>query len=94
MFVYVIQANGTETLIKKLNPSVDPKTESRYSKPFTSAGNFRKPVWNSEEFDLSAYVGETIKLKFYFDTVDANYNGFRGWIIDDLKIIETSKINK
>jgi hypothetical protein len=41
-------------------------------------------TWLSSEIDLSAYIGHTIKIRFYFDTVDDFLNNFRGWYIDDV----------
>ncbi|MFC1859421.1 hypothetical protein ACFL9U_15535 [Thermodesulfobacteriota bacterium] len=42
--------------------------------------------WHETEIDLSEYSGETIKIGFFFDTVDAQYNDYEGWYIDDVKI--------
>jgi hypothetical protein len=33
--------------------------------------------------DLSAYAGDTIQIRFYFDTIDPVANDYRGWYIDD-----------
>jgi hypothetical protein len=83
-------------LVKKLNPAIDPPSElgknynesaiERQDKPFSSGGFNRAPILVKEELDLSKYSGKRIKLKFRFNTVDTLYNGFRGWIIDDVKI--------
>lgn len=78
------------TTIKKLNPFVDPNDSDRSSKPFSSGGYNRKPVWALEEIDLSSYAGEVITLRFDFKTNDGLYNGFRGWIIDTLEIVDFS----
>jgi len=79
--------------IKRLNPFVDPNDSDRNHKPFSSGGFFRKPVWVIEELDLSTYVGKSIKVQFKFDTRDALYNGFRGWVIDDFKVIDVTTTN-
>ncbi len=81
---------STYTSIKRLNPFVDPNDSDRSHKPFSSGGFFRKPVWVIEELDLSDYVGNTIKIQFKFDTRDALYNGFRGWVIDDFRVIDVT----
>jgi len=86
-------------LLRKLNPAIDPAGEfsdpaDRAKIPFTSAGFNRKAIWNTEEFDLSKYRGKNIRIKFVFDTKDDFYNTFRGWMIDDLKVFDSSKINK
>jgi hypothetical protein len=33
--------------------------------------------------DLSAYAGDTIQIRFHFDTIDDWANGYRGWYVDD-----------
>jgi subtilisin family serine protease/PKD repeat protein len=39
-----------------------------------------------QEFDLSAYDGKLIRLRFFFDTVDSLFNNFEGWVVDDVRI--------
>ncbi|WP_322406978.1 S8 family serine peptidase [Idiomarina sp. PL1-037] len=79
------------TVVRKLNPYVDPNDAEREPKPFSSAGFNRKPVWVSELMDLSEYVGQSIVLRFNFRTNDTLYNGFRGWIIDDVMVYEAQE---
>ncbi len=76
------------TPLKRLNPFVDPNDTDRDHKPFSSSGFNREPIWVFEEIDLSAYAGQTIRLRFEFDTVDELYNGFRGWLVDNISIID------
>jgi len=45
--------------------------------------------WPSPAIDLSAYAGQTIQIRFYFDTLDEFYNAYRGWYIDDIDISTT-----
>ncbi|MFC1878493.1 peptidoglycan DD-metalloendopeptidase family protein [Chloroflexota bacterium] len=35
---------------------------------------------------LSAYAGQTIRVRFYFATLDSVFNNFIGWFIDDFSI--------
>ena len=44
----------------------------------------------SPAIPLSDYSGETIRIRFYFNTLDAEFNHFKGWYIDDVSITETS----
>ena len=76
------------TTIKKLNPFVDPNDTARAPKPFSSGGYNRKPTWVLEELDLTNYAGEVVKLRFSFRTNDGLYNGFRGWLIDNVNIVD------
>ncbi len=80
-------ATGAIAAIDSLNPTepVDDPDDM----PFSSAGNNMAPVWSTRQFDLSAYRGKTIQLLFTFDTKDEVFNGFRGWIIDDIVVDAT-----
>ncbi|MDH3318828.1 MAG: S8 family serine peptidase [Betaproteobacteria bacterium] len=42
------------------------------------------------ERDLSAYDGQTIRLRFAFDTVDAVLNFYEGWVLDDVVVYGVS----
>lgn len=42
--------------------------------------------WARGLFDLSAYDGQTVRLRFAFDTFDALYNGYEGWVVDDVTV--------
>ncbi|MBN1874090.1 MAG: pre-peptidase C-terminal domain-containing protein, partial [Anaerolineae bacterium] len=47
------------------------------------------PWLQSPAIDLSAYAGQVIQMRFYFDTLDELYNAYRGWYIDDVDISAT-----
>lgn len=68
----------------QINPVNDVDGESW--KPYSSGGLGQVGVWEKHVFDLSDYAGETVMLKFTFDTVDEKYNAFRGWLLDDIKV--------
>ena len=42
--------------------------------------------WNQETVELVAYAGSQIRLKFTFDSIDAQNNGYEGWYVDDVSI--------
>lgn len=46
--------------------------------------------WYRETFDLSAYVGDTIKLRFVF--YSNSYTSYDGWYIDSLYITEDTDV--
>lgn len=49
--------------------------------------NASSNVWNgSGNISLSAFAGQTIRLRFRFNTVDATANNFTGWMIDDVRV--------
>ncbi len=43
-------------------------------------------AWVNQQIDLSTYVNKKIRIRFYFNTVDGNYNNYQGWYIDDIRI--------
>jgi hypothetical protein len=44
-------------------------------------------LWlESPPIDLSAYAGDTIQVRFLFETMDSSLNIYKGWYIDDFSI--------
>ncbi|MFQ5612324.1 MAG: M4 family metallopeptidase [Anaerolineae bacterium] len=43
-------------------------------------------TWTEHSFDLSPYAGSQVRVRFFFDTIDAAFNNYRGWYIDDVAI--------
>lgn len=85
MSVYVSTDDGvTWSTVAEMNPINDVDGEAW--KPYSSGGLGQVGQWIHTQADLSDYVGNTIRLKFHFDTVDEKYNGFRGWLLDDVRI--------
>lgn len=50
------------------------------------ASNDNKMEYHKVVLDLSNYHGMMVGLRFEFDTVDDQFNEFRGWFVDDIKI--------
>lgn len=57
-------------------------------------------VWRHVDVDLSTYAGQSILVRFRFDTVDGQWNDFPGWYLDNVRITAeyaasycTAKIN-
>ena len=42
--------------------------------------------WEAPTIDLSAYIGDTINLRYRFDSVDGTNNSFEGWYVDDVTV--------
>ena len=55
-------------------------------KEYSSGGLGQRGKWIREYFDLTSLVGNVVFIRFRFDTKDAEYNGFRGWLIDDIGV--------
>jgi hypothetical protein len=78
---------GAITVARRLNPAADPTAPlDRRAMPYTSGGFNTAPTWQDVAVDLSAYRGQTIRLRFAFNTRDQQYNGFRGWIVDQVAV--------
>ena len=46
--------------------------------------------WHQYTLDLTAYAGQTIQLRFFFDTRDGIGNNGRGWYVDDVLVYTTA----
>lgn len=69
-FVEVIRSNGTATSVFSLS-SANPSTTA-----WTPSGNI----------SLAAFAGDTVRLRFTFNSVDSVSNAFIGWFIDDVQV--------
>ncbi len=52
----------------------------------SSTGLGGSPLWKEFRYDLSPWSGESIRIRFRFDSVDGNYNAFRGWLVDRVRV--------
>jgi hypothetical protein len=86
MDVSIVPAQGEPVLVAQLNPEFDPTGADRARKPYTSGGFDAPPVWQPMAIDVSAFKGQTVRIQFDFTTRDVQYNGFRGWLVDDVRI--------
>jgi hypothetical protein len=70
----------------QLNPADDPPN----AQPFQDLTNngFQAPAsWQPYTFDLLGAAGQpNVMLRFHFDTRDRFYNGFRGWLLDNVVV--------
>ena len=56
--------------------------------PLTAAGFDKAPVWRGVALNMSAARGKKVWLAFYFSTVGQSRNGFRGWIVDNVRVTD------
>ncbi len=70
-----------------LNPLNDVNGEAW--KAYSSGGLGNRGQWTQQVFDLTAFAGHVVYLRFRFDSGDLQYNGFRGWLIDDISVTPT-----
>lgn len=50
--------------------------------------------WQEIEVDLNAYAGQTILIRFRFDSIDGNYNDWEGWYVDNIRIVGDYPLNQ
>jgi len=50
-------------------------------------------VWYIVSIDLSTYAGQNVIIRFMFDSVDSVGNNYRGWYVDDIRIISPTPTN-
>lgn len=82
--------NSTDwTPVSKLNPLTDPAfSGEKEFIPFSNTGFNSAPTWlNQEPLQFSDVAGSRFKIKFTFSTEDGLFNSFRGWMIDDVKLL-------
>jgi hypothetical protein len=76
--------------LARLNPFSDPVGGSGIDRapiPYSNTGFNSAPLWLQQEpISLDALVGQVVQLRFAFRTQDELYNGFRGWMVDNVVI--------
>lgn len=53
---------------------------------YGTAPNGSSEGWIISKIDLTPYINNEIKIRFYFDTGDSLFNQFPGWFVDDVLI--------
>lgn len=43
--------------------------------------------WEKREVNLNSFAGGDVYIRFWFDTIDEQFNNFEGWYVDDVKIL-------
>jgi uncharacterized protein YjdB len=84
MEISFIDATGAPLIVILLNPAE--ADESYNAHPFTSGGYWQPPVFTKHTVSVEELSGRTVRLRFTFNTVDTQRNGFRGWIVDDVSV--------
>ena len=80
---YSTDGGGTWSSPVQLNPVSNPAGSDYQS--YSNNGLEVSPSWYPYEVDLSSAVGSsTVQVRFVFSTVDDLFNGYRGWLIDDV----------
>ncbi len=54
---------------------------------FSNDQEMPQAFWQSAPpLNLAAYAGQTVRLRFHFDTIDSFYNNGTGWMIDNVHV--------
>jgi hypothetical protein len=82
---YSTDGGSSWSQVGKLNPANNPA--SKHDESYSNNGLLAEPGWKNYIVDMSAAKGfSDVKVRFTFDTDDALYNGFRGWLVDDVAV--------
>lgn len=84
MVVEILDASGNVLGQQTLNPEVDANGPANWS--YSSGGYHRTPVWNIYSYNLESTAGQSMRVRFSFNSNDHLYNGYRGWLIDDVVV--------
>ena len=75
------------TLLGYLNPYSDPiPSPGAVAESYTTGGYDQPAIWVQQKVDMTNFAGCKIKIRFVFQMGDNKYNGYRGWIIDDVGV--------
>lgn len=84
------EGEGQWVTLARLNPLTDPvinESINLSSIPYSNLGFNQAPIWLKQApISLDRLAGKAFHLRFVFSTQDPLYNGFRGWLLDDVKI--------
>jgi hypothetical protein len=51
-------------------------------------------AWANHSVNITAHAGQTVQLRWHFDSVDGVANNFRGWQVDNVRISATGLVCK
>ncbi len=52
-----------------------------------------RSTWGAATASLAAFAGQTVLIRFNFDTIDSVANAFEGWYVDDVSIVAPATWN-
>lgn len=86
---YRVEGDTHWSTLARFNPLSDPVgIENRAPLPYSNRGYNKAPAWLWQEpISLDQLAGQRVQLRLAFYTVDELYNGFRGWLVDDIRTV-------
>ncbi len=83
---YTFESATDYKIVAFMNPDNEAAIQSAPIN-YSSGGNDVVPIWIKVTRNLNAFVGHKIKLQFFFNSQDSLFNGWRGWGVDDISIL-------
>jgi hypothetical protein len=87
-FNYVLQTEGNGSF-DVASVQVSNNGGATFTTIASSASPAQLPLsgaWRNASFSLGAFAGQTVLIRFSFDTVDGILNNFEGWYVDDVQL--------
>ena len=87
-FNYVLQTEGNGSF-DVASVQVSNNGGATFTTIASSASPVQLPlsgVWRNASFSLAAFAGQTVLIRFSFDTTDSILNSFEGWYVDDVQV--------
>ncbi len=88
MFNYVLQTEGNGSF-DVASVQVSNNGGATFATIASSASPAQLPLsgaWRNASFSLAAFAGQTVLIRFSFDTRDNVLNNFEGWYVDDVQV--------
>lgn len=86
-YLYETEGNGIHWDQRWVQISLD---EGPFANLMQLSGDVPNLWHRSPPIALGAYAGHTLRVRFYFTTLDNRYNYYLGWFIDDFEITTTA----
>src|SRR5262245_11173650 len=87
-FNYVLQTEGNGSF-----DQASVQVSNNGGATFTTIASSTSPLslplsstWRNTSFSLAAFAGQTVLIRFSFDTIDGILNNFEGWYVDDVQV--------
>ncbi|MBC7834237.1 MAG: S8 family serine peptidase [Phycisphaerales bacterium] len=85
-----VPPGGTITMTYCSNLDTEPASSYDLAFLFIGADQLDEPseldTWETRTVDLTSYAGQSVQLRFSFNTVDGIQNDHRGWQVDNISI--------
>src|SRR5262249_42842031 len=88
-FNYVLQTEGNDPNFDVASVQVSNNGGATFTTIASSTAVAQLPLsgaWRNASFSLAAFAGQTVLVRFSFNTVDSILNNFEGWYVDDVQL--------